>query len=182
MIITNKPAYCIVRLYNRFIIFNCYGHFSKQNFEFLSFSSDCYLCNVTTYLTSSSSFSLSLSLSLSWIDSDSCQIGAGLKSIYSLCLSFPTVIVLALARTHFSLSLSITNRFISLELCLTTLTGVRLAICLSVFLSIYLFVYLSVYLFIYLSIYLYIYLFFSICSLKYLSQFGYFAFCLFSIN
>ena len=105
MIIRNKPAYCIVRLYNRFIIFNCYGHFSKQNFEFLSFSSDCYLCNVTTYLTSSSSFSLSLSLS--WIDSDSCQIGAGLKSIYSLCLSFPTVIVLALARTHFSLSLSL---------------------------------------------------------------------------
>ena len=91
MIIRNKPAYCIVRLYNRFIIFNCYGHFSKQNFEFLSFSSDCYLCNVTTYLTSSSSFSLSLSLSHSlslslldrlWLMLDRCWVKIHLLSLF----------------------------------------------------------------------------------------------------
>ena len=137
-------------------------------------------------LSLSLSLSLSHSLSLSlldrlWLMLDRCWVKIHLLSLFvipnrhSPCVGTHTFLSL-------SLSLSITNRYISLELCLTTLTGVRLAICLSVFLSIYLFVYLSVYLFIYLSIYLYIYLFFSICSLKYLSQFGYFAFCLFSIN
>ena len=141
-------------------------------------------------LSLSLSLSLSHSLSLSlldrlWLMLDRCWVKIHLLSLFvipnrhSPCIGTHTFLSLSVS---LSLSLSITNRFISLELCLTTLTGVRLAICLSVFLSIYLFVYLSVYLFIYLSIYLYIYLFFSICSLKYLSQFGYFAFCLFSIN